>query len=66
MTQIFSLWRYHNILRKQQALDADPKTIQQTNFIGNLDWEPGATMFVIIKKAKETVLNFSQGTVKIF
>ena len=24
-------------LRKQQALDADPKTIQQINFAGNID-----------------------------
>ena len=24
-------------LGKQQALDADPKTLQQTNFIGNLE-----------------------------
>ena len=51
-------------LSKQQAPDADPKTIQQINFTGNLAQQ--ATIFVIIEKAKETVLDFSQGTVKVF
>ena len=49
---------------KQQALDADPKGIQQINFIGNL--ENQSTIFFIIEEAKETVLDFSQGTVKVF
>ena len=52
------------ILSKQQKLDADPKTIQQINFTGNLEGDNGA-MFFVTEKAKETVLNFSQGTVKI-
>ena len=51
--------------RKQQALDVDPKTIQQMNFTGNLDRAAGATMFCIIKEAKETILGFSQGPVKV-
>ena len=51
-------------LSKQQALYADPKAIQQINFTGNL--ENQSTMFFIIEKAKETVLYFSQGTVKVF
>ena len=51
-------------LSKQQALDADPKAMQQTNFTGNL--AQLATIFFIIKEAKETVLDFSQGTVKVF
>ena len=51
--------------RKQQALDVDPKTIQQMNFTGNLDRAAGATMFCIIKEAKETILGFSQGTIKV-
>ena len=50
-------------LSKQQALDADPKAIQQINFTGNLDRAAGATMFFIIEEAKETVLDFAQGTV---
>ena len=51
-------------LSKQQALDTDPKAIQQINFTGNL--EEQSTIFFIIEGAKETVLNFSQGTAKVF
>ena len=52
-------------LSKQQALDADPKVIQQINFTANLDKAGNTTMFFIIEEAKETVLDFSQGTVKL-
>ena len=52
-------------LRKQQVLDADPRAIQQINFTTNLDRDGNTTMFFIIEEAKETVLNFSQGTVKV-
>ena len=51
-------------LIKQQALNADPKAIQQINFIGNLAWQ--AIVFFIIEEAKEIVLEFSQGTVNVF
>ena len=48
-------------LSKQQALDADPKTIQQINFTGNLAPEGNEnTVFFIIGKVKETILDFSQ------
>ena len=50
-------------LSEQQALDADPKAIQQYNFTGNL--EQVATIFLIIEEAKETILDFSQETVKV-
>ena len=50
---------------KQQALDAGPREIQQINFTANLDRAGNITMFFIIKKAKETVFDFSQGTVKV-
>ena len=55
-------------LTKQQELDADLKAIQQINFTGNLgqDLIANATMFFIIEEAKETVLYFWQGTVKVF
>ena len=43
-------------LSKQQALEADPKTIQQINFTRNL--EKNATIFF-------TILDFSRGTVKV-
>ena len=52
-------------LSKQEALDADPRVIQQINFTANLDRAGNTTMFVIIEEAKETVLEFSQGTVKV-
>ena len=51
-------------LSKQQALDANPKAIQQINFIRNLANNP--VIFFIFEEAKETVLDFSQGTVKVF
>ena len=52
-------------LSTQQALDDDPKAIQEINFTGNLDPAAGGTMFFIIEGAKETTLDFSQGTVKV-
>ena len=52
-------------LIKQQALDADPRVIQQINFIANLDRAGNTTMFFITEEAKETVFDFSQGTVKV-
>ena len=51
-------------LSKQQALDADPKAIQQINFTGNL--ENSAVIIFIIEEVKETVLDCSQGTVFYF
>ena len=51
-------------LSKQQALDVDPKVIQQINFNGNL--ENNATTFFTVEKVKETVLGFSQGILKVF
>ena len=50
-------------LSKQQVLKADPKAIQQINFIDNLD-RAGNTRFYFIQ-AKKTVFEFSQGTVKV-
>ena len=52
-------------LSKQQALDADPRAIQQISFTANLDRVGNATMFFIIGETKETVLDLSQGTVKV-
>ena len=52
-------------LSKQQALDADPRAIQQINFTANLDTAGNTTMFFIIEETKETVLDFSQGIVKV-
>ena len=52
-------------LSKQQALDADRRAIQQINFTADLDRAGNTTMFLIIEEARETVLDFSQGTVKV-
>ena len=52
-------------LSKQQALEADPRAIQQINFTENLDKNGNTTMVFIIEEAKETVLDFSEGTVKV-
>ena len=52
-------------LSKQQAL-ANPKAIQKINFAGNLDPNNGSTMLFIIEEAKENVLDFSEGTIKVF
>ena len=52
-------------LSKQQALDADPRTIQQIGFTANLERAGNTTIFFISEQAKETVLDFSQGTVKV-
>ena len=50
---------------KQQKLDADPKAIQQINFIGNLTIAEDARMYFITEEAKEKVLDFSKGTAKV-
>ena len=52
-------------LSKQQMLDADPKVIQQINFTANLDRVGNKRLYFILEEAKETVLDFSQGTVKV-
>ena len=52
-------------LSKQQALDADPKSIQQINFTTYLDRAGNTRIFFILEEAKETVLDFSQGTVNV-
>ena len=49
-------------LSKQQALDADPKTIQRINFTGNLHRDEGATMFFIICRSKRNHFRFFKGS----
>ena len=51
-------------LSKQQALDADPKAIQQINFTENLDTPGRKRIYFILEETKENVLEFSQGSVK--
>ena len=52
-------------LSKRQALDADPRAIQQINFTANLDRAGNTRVYFILEEAKETILDFSQGTVKV-
>ena len=60
---------YHKMividLSKQQVLDSDPKIIQQSNFAGNLDRGGQTTIFFIVEEAKETILDFSEGTATV-
>ena len=47
-------------LGKQQKIDADPKSIQQINFIGDLGQTEDKTMFFILEEKKETILDFQK------
>ena len=53
-------------LSKQQALDADLKAFQQIDFTANLDTAGNTKFYFILEEAKETVFEFSEGTVKVF
>ena len=53
-------------LSKQQALDADPRAIQQINFTLTFYTEGNTTIFFIIQEAKEIVLEFLRETVTVF
>ena len=52
-------------LSKQRIVDVDLRAIQQINFTINLDRAGNTTMFFIIKEAKETIIDFSEGTAKV-
>ena len=52
-------------LSRQQALDSDPRAIQQVNFTANLDRDRNTRFYFILEEAKETIFEFSQGTVKV-
>ena len=51
-------------LSKPQALDADPKAIQQINLTANLDWDGNTAMFFINEEAKKTFLIFHRELLK--
>ena len=52
-------------LSEKQALDVDPKSMQQINFTGNLDETGNRTMFFVIEETKKKLLDFLQGTVRV-
>ena len=47
-------------LSRQQALDADPKAIQQIYFRENLDKAGNTRIYFILEEAKETVCFFTR------
>ena len=52
-------------LSKQQALDSDSRAIRQINFTANLDTAGNTRFYFILEEAKETILDFSQRTIKV-
>ena len=52
-------------LSKQQALDADPRANQQISSTANLYRAGNTRIYFVLEEAKETKLDFSQGTVKV-
>ena len=52
-------------LSKQQALDADPRAIEQNNYTANLDIDGITRFYFILEEVKETIFDFSQGTVRV-
>ena len=53
------------VLTKQQALDVDPKAIQQINIASNLKRDRNTRFYFISEEAKETAFEFSQGPAKV-
>ena len=51
-------------LRKQKALNADSKAIQQIIFTGKA--HNVIRVYYILEQSKETILEFSKGTAKVF
>ena len=51
-------------LSKQKELDADPRAIQQIEFKYML--ETHSTIYWVLEKSKETILEFYKGTVKLY
>ena len=51
-------------LSKQKELDADPRAIQQIEFKYML--ETNSTIYWVLEKSEETILEFYKGTVKVY
>ena len=60
---------YYNMiaidLSKKQALETVSKAIQQINFNGNVEQNENTNMLFIVEEVKETILGFSQGTMRV-
>ena len=55
----------HACISEQHVLDADPKEIQNVNLTVNLDRSGDTTLFLILEEVKETIMDFSQRTVRV-
>ena len=51
-------------LSKQKELDANPRAIQQVEFKYML--ETNSTIYGVLEKSKETILEFYKGTFKVY
>ena len=51
-------------LSKQKELDADPRAVQQIEFKYMLG--TNSTIYWILEKSKETILEFYKGAVKVY
>ena len=51
-------------LSKQKEVDADPRAIQQIEFKYMLG--TNSTIYWVLEKSKETILDFYKGTVKVY
>ena len=51
-------------LSKQKKLDADPRAMQQIEFKYTLG--VNSTIYCVLEKFKETILEFYKGTVKVY
>ena len=51
-------------LSKQKELDADPRAIQQIEFKYMIGMS--STIYWVLEKSKETILEFYKGTVKVY
>ena len=52
-------------LRKQKALHADPRANLKINFTANLDRAGNTRIYFILEEGKKTILDFSEGIVKL-
>ena len=52
-------------LSRQQALDPDPRKIQQIDVTANLDRASRTRIYFTLEESKDTQLNFAQGTLKV-
>ena len=55
-------------LSKQKELHADPRAIQQIEFKYMLEgnYDNNSTIYWVLEKSKETILEFYKGTVKVY